>query len=294
LPDAHERSRRPFDVAGLLLIATGLAALLVALSEADRWPVLAAVGLGSAGVGMIGAYVLHAGRAAHPLIDLSIFAAPTFGLVLGIVAAVAVAQFARTVFVPLELQSLRGLSPLATGLVLVPSAIASVIAMPLGGHWTDRTGGRPTVTAGLILTTVSAAAFGLLQVDSPLAIVIVLLVVNNVGIVLCTMPVTVMGLAAVATRLVPQAAALRSLTRQVSGALGTAVLATIITAQVGELTFATASPDELEDAQAAYNLGFFVSAGIAAVGLVLARMLPPGNSVRSTADRDEEGTWLTS
>ena len=72
----------------------------------------------------------------------------------------------------------------------------------------------------------------------------------------------------------PQASALRSLTRQVSGALGTAVLATIITAQVGELTFTTATDAELADAQAAYNLGFLVSAGIAAVGLVLTRFLP--------------------
>ena len=109
---------------------------------------------------------------------------------------------------------------------------------------------------------------------------------------------TVMGLSAVASRLVPQAAALRSLTRQVSGALGTAVLATIITAQVGELTFQAASPEELDRAQQAYNVGFLVSAVIAAIGLVLARMLPRGTSVRSGIRQEqethEEETWLTS
>jgi EmrB/QacA subfamily drug resistance transporter len=294
LPDSHERARRPFDGVGLVLVAAGLGALLIALAEADGWPVVLAVGIGAAGVGLVIAFVLHARRSPHSLIDLSIFAAPTFGVVLGIVAAVAVAQFARTVFVPLELQTLRGLSPLATGLALVPAAIASAIAMPVGGRWTDRTGGRPPVTFGLVLTVASAVAFGLLRVDTPLAFVVVLMVVNNVGIVLCTMPVAVMGLSAVAPRLVPQAAALRSLTRQVSGALGTAVLATIITAQVGELTFATASPAELDRAQQAYNVGFLVSAGVAAIGLVLARMLPAGNSVRSTTQRDEEETWLTS
>ena len=109
--------------------------------------------------------------------------------------------------------------------------------MPLGGRWTDRTGGRPPVTLGLVFVVTSSVAFGTLRVDTPLVLVIALMVVNNVGIVLCTMPLVVMGLSAVASRLVPQASALRSLTRQVSGALGTAVLATIITAQVGELTF---------------------------------------------------------
>ena len=272
---AEEVSRaRRFDTVGLAIVATGLIALLLGFGAADSWPVLVTSVICALGVAMLAAYPAHARRTVHPLIDMSIFDVPAFRLVLGIVAAVAVAQFARTVFIPLELQSLRGLSPMETGLALLPAAVASAAAMPLGGRWTDRTGGRPPVTLGLALVVVSSLAFGALRVDTPLGVVITLMVVNNVGIVLCTMPLVVMGLSAVVSRLVPQASALRSLTRQVSGALGTAVLATIITAQVGELTFTTATDAELTDAQAAYNRGFLVSAGIAAVGLVLTRFLP--------------------
>ena len=277
LPDdpIEDMSRaRPFDTLGLALVATGLIAILLGFGQADSWSVLLTVVVCAGGAALLGGYRLHARRTAHPLIDMSVFDVPAFRLVLGIVAAVAVAQFARTVFIPLELQSLRGLSPMETGLALLPAAVASAVAMPLGGRWTDRTGGRPPVTLGLVLVVTSSVAFGALRVDTPMVLVISLMVVNNVGIVLCTMPLVVMGLSAVASRLVPQASALRSLTRQVSGALGTAVLATIITAQVGELTFTTATDAELADAQAAYNLGFLVSAGIAAVGLVLTRFLP--------------------
>ena len=273
-PTEEVSRTRPFDTVGLALIATGLVALLLGFGEADSWPVAVTVVVCAGGLALIAAYRPHARRTAHPLIDMSVFRIPTFRLVLAIVATVAVAQFARTVFIPLELQSLRGLSPLETGLALLPAAVASAVAMPLGGRWTDRTGGRPPVTLGLVLVVVSATAFGALRIDTPLALVITLMVVNNVGIVLCTMPLVVMGLSTVASRLVPQASALRSLTRQVSGALGTAVLATIITAQVGELTFTTATDAELADAQAAYNRGFLVSAAIAAVGLVLTRFLP--------------------
>jgi EmrB/QacA subfamily drug resistance transporter len=271
---------RPFDFIGMALVATGLVALLLGFSEADRWPVPLSVSICVVGGSLLFAYRHHAGRAAHPLIDLAVVRVPTVRLVLGIVATVAVAQFARTVFIPLELQSLRGLSALETGLALLPAAVASAVAMPLGGQWTDRSGGRAPATFGLVLVTVSAAAFGTLRVDTPLAVVMVLMVINNVGIVMCTMPVVVIGLSAVADRLVPQASALRSLTRQVSGALGTAVLATIITAQVDELTPVSASAAELGDAQRAYNRGFLVSAGIASVGLVLARFLPDRVSVQ--------------
>jgi EmrB/QacA subfamily drug resistance transporter len=294
LPDSHDRHRRPFDGLGLALVAAGLIALLAGLSEADSWPVPATFAACTVGVVLLVVFGAHARRAPHPLIEMSIFVVPTFRLVLAIVAAIAVAQFGRTVFVPLELQSVRGLSAFSTGLALLPAALASAVAMPLGGRWTDRAGGRPPVTVGLALVVVSAVAFGMLQVDTPLAVVIVLMVVNNVGIVLSTMPVTVVGLSAVAPRLVPQAAALRSLTRQVSGALGTAVLATIITAQVGQLTLATADAEDLERAQQAYNTGFLVSAAIAAIGLVLARFLPGPDSVRSQTRPDEEGTWQMS
>jgi predicted MFS family arabinose efflux permease len=104
---------------------------------------------------------------ADPLVDLSVFRVPAFGLVLGIIAAVAVAQFARTVFIPLELQSVRGLSPLATGFALLPGALAGALAIPLGGRWTDRTDGRAPVTVGLVLVVASSAAFGLLRVEAP-------------------------------------------------------------------------------------------------------------------------------
>jgi EmrB/QacA subfamily drug resistance transporter len=294
LPNLLERRRRPFDGVGLALLAGGLAALLVALAQADDWAVVVSFAIGAVGVGLLLLYGGHARRTAHPLIDLSIFAAPGFTVVMGIVASVSVAQFARTVFVPLELQALRGLSALETGLALLPSAFAAAVAMPVAGRWTDRAGGRTPVTVGLVLAVTSSAALGLLQLDTPLPVIVSLLVVNNVGIVLCSMPVTVMGLSAVAPRRVPQAAALRTLTRQVSGALGTAVLATIITAQAGHLTLASADTSDLDQAQQAYNVGFLVSAAIAGVGLVLARKLPADNSVRSTPERDEEETWLTS
>jgi hypothetical protein len=73
---------------------------------------------------------------------------------------------------------------------------------------------------------------------------------------------------------------LRSLTRQVSGAFGTAVLATIITAELGDLTLTDGSDAELAVAQSAYNRGFLVSAGIAAVGPFLARLLPRRDAPR--------------
>lgn len=171
LPDDHEvaarSGRRPFDATGLALLAIGLVAVLLGLSEADRWPVSVTVAVCVGGLGLLLAYPTHARRVADPLVDLSVFRVPAFGLVLGIIAAVAVAQFARTVFIPLELQSVRGLSPLATGFALLPGALAGALAIPLGGRWTDRTDGRAPVTVGLVLVVASSAAFGLLRVEAP-------------------------------------------------------------------------------------------------------------------------------
>ncbi len=289
LPDDHERLPRRFDGLGLAMVASGLALLLVATSQADRWDVLVTVAVGGGGVAILVAFGAYARRTEEPVVDLSVFRAPAFILSLAIVATVAVSQFARTVFLPIELQAVRGLSPFRTGLALMPAAFASALVMPLSGRWTDRSGGRTPILTGLAVIVGSAVGLGLIKIDTPLWMVVGLMVVNNVGIFLCTMAVTLVGLDAVAPRLVTQAAALRSLTRQVSGALGTAVLATIITAQVGELAPTGASEGDAERAQAAYNHGFLVAAAVAAFGLLLANRLPRGRPASKVAAAIDPG-----
>lgn len=275
IPEVPHRRTRPFDGLGLVLVAGGLVAFLLASSEIDRWPTGAVVGLTAAGALLLIGFVRRTLRHRHPLIDLSVYRVPAFSISMAVIATVAVAQFARTVFIPLQLQDIRDMSPLAAGAVLTPAALASAVGMPIAGRWADRAGGRRPMTVGLAVIVLTALLLGNLRLDTPVWLVAAVLAVNGVGIVLTTMPAMLTGLGSVPAELVPQASALRSITREVAGAIGIALLATIIAAPTGtDLEGLGGDRSLLGAAQDAYNRGFLASCGLAVVGLLLARRLP--------------------
>ena len=275
LPEVAHRARRAFDGFGLVLVAGGLVAFLLASGQTDQWGFPTVLVVTAAGAVLLAGFVRRSLRHPSPLLDLSVYAVPAFSLSMGVIATVAVAQFSRTVFIPLQLQTLRGMSALGTGAVLTPAAVAGAVGMPLAGRWVDRAGSRRPMLVGLSVIAASALLLGNLELDTPVWLLAAVLAGNGVGIVLTTMPAMLMGLGSVPATLVPQASALRSMTREIAGALGIAVLASIIAAPPEtELEDVAAGSALLDDAQTAYNRGFLASCALALLGLFLATRLP--------------------
>ena len=288
IPPSTERRARRLDVAGLGLVVAALLALLIASSEASTWGLTSARFLATAAVGaaLLAAFVVRSRTVPEPLADLGIFRSRTFNLSMVVVVALAMPQFARNVFVPVELQTLRGLSPLKAGLVLAPAALTGAAAMPLAGRWADRRGAREPIFAGLVLVTVATALLARAQVATPLWQVILWVSLSGLGTVLVAMPTTVLSLSSIEAHLVAHGAALRALIRQVAGALSTAVLATIIVGRAGVLAPEDATGVALADLEDAYDLGFWVAAAVTLVGVVTATRLPRWESRTTAVERD--------
>lgn len=276
LRDVGFREHRALDWRSLLLSATGLSALLVAL---DR---VAAEGLDTTfwallivGVGALATFGRREWRAEEPLLDLRMFTVPTFALTIAVVWLLTSAQFARLVLVPVELQVVHGLTPLDAGLVLAPAALGTALTMPIGGRVADRIGPRIPVTVGLAVVTGAVWGLAHLRVDTPPAQVTALLAMQGVGFGLAIMPNTVAAMNSLPARLTSRAAAVRSLNRQVAGSIAVAVLATVIASRIGTLS---GRPDITPTtAQAAYNtayLGVFV----AVCGATLLAVFLPGRA----------------
>ena len=140
LRDVGYRDRRRLDVWGLVSAATGLVLVLLALSEAATWGWASPAFLTTTcvGVALLVAFVVHAALVRQPLIELRILRIPVFTLTLLVIWLVTIGQFARLVFIPLEFETLRGLSALDVGLLLTPSALGVAAMMPIGGRLADR------------------------------------------------------------------------------------------------------------------------------------------------------------
>jgi MFS family permease len=216
------------------------------------------------------------------MIDIGMFKVPIFDLTLAVVSATVIVQFGILVFLPLQLETVRGLTALTVGTMLVPMAIAGAITFPLGGRLTDRIGPRVPVVSGAVLLSVSAFILSRLGIDSPTYMIEVAVVCQGLGFGLAMMPNSVTGLNALSNRFVAQATAVRQLNVRVMASFGVAVLATVLAMQMGP----DPSPGAAQDG---YNTLFLIASICAAVGAVLALFLPGRERNRQLqAERSEE------
>ena len=167
LPRSRDlQERTPFDWAGLGFLVPAIAALLVAISFGGRsgWASPSSVGLflaaGLAGV----AFVVWEGRAAAPMLDLSLFRKVSFsaGLASGMLSYLVL--FGTMFAVPFFLERARGSNPGQAGLVLCALPLALGCAAPIAGRMVDRVGVRPLTVSGMAL---AAAGLGVLGVTEP-------------------------------------------------------------------------------------------------------------------------------
>jgi len=223
--------------------------------------------------------VVHERRVTDPLIDLRMFSVKPFRLAIGLTMLIGVAQYARLVFIPLQLQESRGFTALEVGLLFMPAAVASAIGMHVGGGAVDRIGARRPVVIGC--AGVALAMLGLWQLDqsAPTIEIVGLMMLQGIAWGLTLSPLLVAGLNEVPKRLVAQASAVRSLAQQVSGAVGVATLTAVVATQLaGDSTTA--------QSWSAYSKAYLVSAGTSIAGAVLALGLP-NRPERERARADE-------
>jgi DHA2 family multidrug resistance protein len=276
LRDAGFRSRRPFDGLGLLLIAGGALALLLGFSESSTWgwssPGI--VGLLVAGPVLFALFVLHVLRVDHPVIDVRMFGSGTFSLSLMIICLFTMLQYGRLVFIPIELQTLRGFTPLRVGVLLVATAAGAAITMPIGGRLADRIGARTPVLVGAGFLAVSAYMLANFTLGTSQLVIVVTLFLNGIGTGLAMMPNTVAGMNSLHGRFVAQASSARSMAREIAGSMGIAIFTAIVSAQIGGV--AVASPDRATalDAQHAYDVVFLCGFIALLVAIVAALFLP--------------------
>jgi len=282
LPESGERHHRPFDGVGLGLGCGGLSLAVLGLSEANEWGwgSLATIGCLIAGAVLVAGFIVHELRVAHPLIELRMFREHTFSIAMSVMALVFVAQFARLVFIPLQLEGLRGESALKVGLLFLPAALVAALAMTAGGRIVDRIGPRLPVVVGAALMGVALFAFANLELDTPLPLIAVFLAIQGFGFGLLTPPVLVAGLSDLPPHLVSQGTAVRSLLNQVSGAIAVALLGAVVATSAG------AHPTPTES-QSAYNNAFALAAFGVLIALALATRLPRRGPTREIEHLEE-------
>jgi EmrB/QacA subfamily drug resistance transporter len=270
LRDYVTPTRQRLDVIGWLLASVGLLALLIAFAQADEWHWISSrtIGLLVIAAVTLTALIAHERRAAEPLLALETFRSPGFVLTMVIIGLGSIAYLSRLVFLPLQLISLRDLSPLRVGWMLMPAAIGAMAVLIVGGGWIDRRGPRPLILAGSVLLLVSHAALGRLTLGSSYVWISAVMVAQSMGSALVVLPATVAALNQLPPRYAGQVAMIRSIVRQVGGAFGVAALSSMLRGDTSGLD--AANIVDRPQIQDGYNELFWIMAFVAALTFVLA------------------------
>lgn len=263
LEEHHEARAGRFDLAGFVLSGAGLALTLYAISRgADvGWasPVILATGLG--GLAVIATLVVVELRAPEPMLHLRLFEDRLFRAT-NVACFFGFGAFLAMLFsISLFVQSGQGLSPLDAGLATFPEAVGVLIGAQVAGRLYARVGPRRLMTFGLGLLSAMLLALSRLGFDTSLVAIGALLAVGGFGMGSVFMPLQAATFARISQADMGRASALYNTQRQTAGAVGVAVVATVLSSlAVGPLS---ASPG-------AFHAAFLAAAAMAAVGAVVA------------------------
>ena len=148
-------SRPRLDLAGLALLAPGVAAVILGLSNAGSADgfahpdVIVPLAIGVALTAAFTAYALRlARRHGQPLVDVRVLARRPVASASAVLFFSGFSLYGAMLLLPLYYQEVRGVSPLTAGIMLVPQGVGAVLSRGLAGRLTDKIGARPVAVAG--------------------------------------------------------------------------------------------------------------------------------------------------
>jgi len=231
LPEFRDPDAGRIDLASAVLSLAAVLAMIYGIKHmAEHGPGWQAAAAILAGIGLGTVFVRRQKNLADPLVDLRLFRSPVFSASLAINILGFLFLVGSFLFIGLYFQLVVGLSPLQAGIWSLPSALAFILGsmiVPLVAH---RFPPARVMTAGL---AVAAAGFALLmriEVDGSLALVVAASVIFSLGFT----PVVAMTTDLIVSSAPPEragsAAAMSETSIEFGGALGIAILGSIVTA----------------------------------------------------------------
>ena len=221
------RSEDPerFDLYGLVLAGIGLGGIAFGLSVAGLnllpWSaVIALVALGSVSMTL---YVIHARRTASPVLDFALLRLPTMraSIIGGFFFRLGIGSL--PFLLPLLMQIGFGLSPLRSGLVTFASAVGAMGMKTLAARIIKTFGFRNIMTINAVVSSVFLAACALFTIQTPLLLIMILLVVGGFFRSLQFTAINTLAYAEVEPSKMSRATTLVSVNQQLAVSAGVAV-----------------------------------------------------------------------
>jgi EmrB/QacA subfamily drug resistance transporter len=269
LVEQRQSAQGAFDIVGFALSGIGLGLLMYGVSEGPStgWTSPHIVITAVTGALVVGGFAIYELRQVHPLLDLRLFENRLFRSG-SAVMTLGVSAFTGVLFLlAIFLQDALGFSALRSGLTIFPEALgvmagAQMISLVLY----PKLGPRRIMIAGLSIIAATVLILASVGTASNLWFVRVVVFVCGAGMAGVFVPAQAASLATVSHQRTGGASTLFNAQFQLGGAIGVAIVTTVLTAARPETAVGGHHVVNL----AAYHVSFIVAAAIAAVGVLAA------------------------
>ncbi|MHA7966298.1 DHA2 family efflux MFS transporter permease subunit [Paenibacillus sp. CAU 1782] len=287
LQNVTETSKPRIDVLSMLLSTIGFGGLVYGFSSAGEghgsWNSPTVLVPMIAGAVALLLFVWRQLTIKEPLLDLRTFTHRIFSLSTPIMMIVMMAMFSAMLLLPMFLQEALQYTPLEAGLVMLPGGILMGIMSPITGRLFDRFGAKWLSIIGLVLLANTLWQFSGLTPETPYAFIMVMNTLLMLGISMMMMPVMTNALNSLPPKLYTHGTAILSTLQQVSGAIGTALLVTVMSNRSASF-LAEAGVDPADDPamgmaamMAGMKSAFLIAFALVVTALVLTLLLKRAN-----------------
>jgi MFS family permease len=246
------------------MLATGLPLITYGLAEVGTTGSFTAVKVVVpllVGLALVAAFALYALHVKRPLLNLRLYARPTFSTASVAMFCIGAALFGGMILLPLYWQTIRHEDVVITGLLTAPQGLGAALVMPLAGKLTDRFGGGPLALFGVVLTTAATIPFALIGAHTSILYLCVAMLFRGFGIGFAFMPAMTAAFAALERHELSDATPQLNVLQRVGGSIGIAVLSVVLTRHL-------ADAHTLAAGAAAYGAAFWWAAGLTALAII--------------------------
>lgn len=293
LINVSETAKPKLDVLSVILSTIGFGLILYGFSNAGSYGWDDKVVIASILVGIMttAIFCLRQIKSDDPLLNLSVFNNKLFTLTSIINIIVTMMMYADMILLPIYLQNGRGFTALDAGLLLLPGALVNAFMSPVTGKMYDRFGAKPLFIIGLIFVIPSMWVVTDLTETTAYSFLIIRTIFLRIGLSFITMPLNTASLNALPKTLVTHGTAVNNTLRQIAGAIGSAVVITIFTAQTTNhaKTLLTETPNATAEGirTLASILGssdaYYFMTILAIIAFVLTLFVPSKNKLKQQA-----------
>jgi EmrB/QacA subfamily drug resistance transporter len=233
VPRSKDPEEQPLDVVGALLSIVALVALVYGIIEGPHHGWLSATSalcFGVAALGL-GLFVTWERRVRHPMLDLRLFRDRRFSVASGGMTLTFFAMFGTFFLVAQYFQLVLGYSPFESGLLQLPMAFVMMLLAPQVPRFVARFGAHRVVPAGLTMVSLGMAVFSQVGTSSPLWFLYLSILPLAMGMALTMTPLTTLIMSSVPLGKAGVGSAMNDTTRELGGALGVAVLGSLVTSR---------------------------------------------------------------